>query len=223
MHWSKQAKKIVAIGRNYAEHAKELGNAVPSKPMLFLKPTSSIIHNHSPIEVPKGINCHHELELAVVIGKSGKNIPASMALDFISGYSLSLDMTARNIQDEAKAKGHPWTVAKGYDTFTPIGDFIPKSKIVNPHALKLLLEVDGVEKQNGSTGDMIFSIPSIISHVSKIMTLEKGDLILTGTPSGVGPVSSGNTLIGKLFDEHGKLMSSIAFPVIDRVEPVDVE
>ena len=83
--------------------------------------------------------------------------------------------------------------------------------------------MDGVEKQNGSTGDMIFSIPSIISHVSKIMTLEKGDLILTGTPSGVGPVSSGNTLIGKLFDEHGKLMSSIAFPVIDRVEPVDVE
>lgn len=218
--WTKAARKIVAIGRNYAEHAKELGNAVPSKPLIFLKPTSSIIHKDDSIEIPKEVTqLHHEIELAVVIGKDGKNISAANAMEHVAGYSLSLDMTARNLQDEAKAKGHPWTIAKGYDTFTPMGDFIPRGLIDDPQDVILKLEIDGTAKQNGSTKDMIFPITSIIAHVSRIMTLEKGDIILTGTPSGVGPVRAGSLLFGTLLDgKNGKKISTIAFPVKDREE-----
>ncbi|KAJ3305748.1 hypothetical protein HDV03_001156 [Kappamyces sp. JEL0829] len=199
------------------EHAKELGNAVPTKPMLFLKPPSSIIGESESIELPKGVVLHHELELGVVIGKEGRDIASRNAYDYVQGYTLALDMTARNIQDEAKAKGHPWSVAKGYDTFTPVGTFIPKSEIADPHNLRLTLKVDNKTAQDGSTSDMLFDIPTLIEHVSKIMKLEKGDLILTGTPSGVGPVVAGQTLYGKLTDGD-KPIAAIAFPVIDRKE-----
>jgi acylpyruvate hydrolase len=216
MGWLKNCRKIVAIGRNYADHAKELGNAVPKEPMLFLKPTSSFITAGQKIEVPSGAIVHHELELGVVIGKTGRDIPKEAAESYVSGYFLALDMTARNIQDQAKQKGHPWTVAKGYDTFTPVGEFIEKSKVSDPYKLQLKLKVDEKVTQDGSTGDMIFTIPTLIEHVSKIMTLESGDVILTGTPKGVGPVVAGQLLTGTLTDKKGSVLSQISFPVIDR-------
>eukprot|EP01111_Echinosteliopsis_oligospora_P005310 TRINITY_DN18592_c0_g1_i1.p1 TRINITY_DN18592_c0_g1~~TRINITY_DN18592_c0_g1_i1.p1 ORF type:complete len:219 (-),score=68.86 TRINITY_DN18592_c0_g1_i1:215-871(-) len=185
-------KKIVAIGRNYAQHAKELGNAVPTKPFFFLKPTSSFVRQGQPILIPPSIGeVHHEVELGVVIGKKGKDIKAENAFDYVSGYTIALDLTARDIQQAAKTKGMPWTEAKGYDTFTPIGDFIPKDKIPDPSNVELYLEINGKIKQKGSTKDMIFQIPQLIEAVSKVMTLEEGDIILTGTPEGVGPMFPG--------------------------------
>jgi len=188
-------KKIVAIGRNYAAHAKELGNEVPSAPFFFLKPTTSYIREGSPIEIPSSIGeVHHEVELGVVIGRKGKNIAVESAFDYVAGYTLALDLTARDLQATAKSKGLPWTAAKGHDTFCPIGKFLSKDQIPNPAKVELWLKIDGVFKQKGSTSDMIFNIPQLIHHVSRVMTLEPGDLILTGTPSGVGPLSVGKAV-----------------------------
>jgi len=149
-------RKIVAIGRNYSEHAKELGNAVPTEPFFFLKPTSSYITDGQSIEIPAGCEVHHELELAVVIGKEGRDIPAEEAEGYIAGYALSLDMTARNVQDKAKKESRPWTASKGFDTFTPIGPFIPKDQILDNGNVDLSLQINGVTKQQGNTRDMIF-------------------------------------------------------------------
>jgi len=149
-------RKIIAIGRNYAEHAKELNNAVPTVPFFFLKPTSSYITDGQSIEIPDGSEVHHELELAVIIGKEGRDIKAKDADEYIAGYALSLDMTARDIQEKAKKMGRPWSASKGYDTFTPIGSFIPKADIADHHNVDLLLQIDGVTKQQGNTRDMIF-------------------------------------------------------------------
>lgn len=184
--------KIVGIGRNYAAHAKEMGAAIPKEPLIFLKPTSSYVREGSSVEIPSSCTfLDHEVELGVVIGKKGRDIPESLAMDHVSGYTLALDMTARELQAVAKKQGLPWTLAKGYDTFTPIGDFIPKKRVPNLSDLELWLEVDGKLRQKGSTNDMIFSVPVLISYISTIMTLNEGDVILTGTPSGVGPVKAG--------------------------------
>ncbi|KAG0052651.1 Acylpyruvase fahd1, mitochondrial [Gryganskiella cystojenkinii] len=211
-------RKIVAIGRNFADHAKELGNAVPKSPFFFLKPTSSFIKPGESIEIPKGCEVHHEVELGVVIGKEGRDIQAKDANKYIAGYTLALDMTARNLQDAAKKAGLPWSAAKGYDTFTPVGDFIPKEQIPDTNNVDLSLKIDGVTKQDGNTRDMIFKIPTLIEHVSSIMKLQEGDVILTGTPRGVGPVKAGETVTIEMATE-GKIISQLRFPVIDRVKP----
>lgn len=142
---------------------------------------------------PQCDELHYEVELGVVVGKAGKNIPESDALSHIGGYALALDMTARNIQSEAKKKGHPWSVAKGFDTFCPVSQLIEKEKITLDDTA-LWLKVDSELKQAGTTKDMVFSVPYLISYISKIFTLEVGDLILTGTPEGVGPVVPGQTI-----------------------------
>ncbi|ESR32763.1 putative acylpyruvase FAHD1 [Citrus sinensis] len=166
--------KIVAVGRNYAAHAKELGNAVPKEPVLFLKPTSSYLGNGGTIEVPHPLDSlHHEVELAVVIGQKARDVPETTAMDYVGGYAVALDMTAREIQSSAK---------------------LPKSAVPDPHNLELWLKVDGEIRQKGSTKDMIFKIPYLISHISSIMTLFEGDVILTGTPQGVGPVKVGQKI-----------------------------
>ncbi|KAJ1933231.1 hypothetical protein EC988_009189, partial [Linderina pennispora] len=157
-------RKIVAIGRNFSEHAKELGNAVPAKPFFFLKPTSSYVTSPGTIEIPAGCTVHHEVELGVVIGKSGRDIPAALASEHIAGYALALDLTARNVQDEAKKKGLPWSAAKGYDTFTPVGEFIPTSQIRDPQNVRLWIEVAGQIRQDGVTDAMIFQIPQLVEH-----------------------------------------------------------
>jgi acylpyruvate hydrolase len=142
---------------------------------------------------PKCSELHYEVELGVVIGKEGKNIPESSAMSHIGGYTLALDMTARNIQSAAKKKGHPWSVAKGYDTFCPVSNFISKESIALDNT-RLWLKVDGQLKQDGNTKDMVFSIPYLISYISQIFSLEVGDVILTGTPEGVGPVKPGQVI-----------------------------
>jgi len=193
--------KIVAVGRNYVAHAKELGNAVPKEPVLFLKPTSSYLGVGGTIEIPHPLeSLHHEVELAVVIGKKARDVPEASAMDYVAGYALALDMTAREIQASAKSAGLPWTVAKGQDTFTPIGSVLPKESVSDPDNLELWLKVDGEMRQKGSTKDMIFKIPFLISHISSIMTLLEGDVILTGTPPGVGPVKAGQKITAGITD-----------------------
>ncbi|GBG78327.1 hypothetical protein CBR_g26355 [Chara braunii] len=211
----KFGSKIIAVGRNYAAHAKELGNEVPKEPVLFLKPTSSYVRKGGVIEVPPGVDSlDHEVELGVVISKKGRDIPTEVAMDHVAGYAVALDMTARSIQNEAKAKGLPWTVAKGYDTFTPISDFLPKKKVPSPNDLELWCKVDDTLKQKGNTKDMIFDIPFLINYISKIMTLEEGDIILTGTPPGVGPVKPGQHITAGI---TGYL--EMGFPVCSRQQP----
>ncbi|KAF9065474.1 hypothetical protein BDP27DRAFT_1393568 [Rhodocollybia butyracea] len=204
----RHGKKIVAIGRNYAEHIKELSNTAPKEPFFFLKPTTSYLPSGGRVELPRGIICHHEVELGLVIGKGGRDISQAHVAEHIAGYALAVDLTARNLQDQVKSKGLPWSAAKGFDTFTPIGPFIPKSLIDDPHDLKLWLKVNGAFKQNGTTSDMIFRIPRLIEHISSIMALEEGDLVLTGTPSGVGPLVAGDQV------ECG--LSALSFGVVDR-------
>ena len=195
MMWWKNCFKIVAIGRNYQLHAKELGNAVPSKPFWFLKPPSAILQNGGTILIPEGLpEIHYEVELGVVIGQGGKDIPLSKAMDHISGYCLGIDMTARIWQDEAKKKGLPWTAAKGFDTSLPLGDFVPKNRVSDPSSLTLWLKVNDIIKQHGSTRDMLFPVPSLVSEVSKVHSLTTGDIILTGTPAGVGPVRTNDVI-----------------------------
>nr|AFK48921.1 unknown [Lotus japonicus] len=187
--------KIVGVGRNYAAHAKELGNAVPKEPVLFLKPTSSYLKNGGTIQIPHNESSpHHEVELAVVIGKKARDVPESSAMDYVAGYALALDMTARDLQAAAKSAGLPWSIAKGQDTFTPISSILPKSSVPNPDDLELWIKVDEEIRQKGSTKDMIFKLPFLISHISSLMTLFEGDVILTGTPPGVGPVNEGQRI-----------------------------
>ncbi|XP_058758129.1 probable acylpyruvase FAHD1, mitochondrial [Vicia villosa] len=187
--------KIIAVGRNYAAHAKELGNAVPKSPVLFLKPTSSYLKNGGTIQIPYNeSSLHHEVELAVVIGKKARDVAESSAMDYVAGYAVALDMTARDLQSAAKSAGLPWTVAKGQDTFTPISPILPKTSVPNPDDLELWIKVDEEIRQKGSTKDMIFKLPFLISHISSLMTLFEGDVILTGTPPGVGPVKEGQKI-----------------------------
>ncbi|XP_038894590.1 probable acylpyruvase FAHD1, mitochondrial [Benincasa hispida] len=198
--------KIIAVGRNYAAHAKELGNAVPKEPVLFMKPTSSYLQNGGTIEIPHPLkSLDHEVELAVVISQRARDVPEASAMDYVGGYALALDMTAREIQASAKSAGLPWTVAKGQDTFTPISSILSKASIPDPDDLELWLKVDDEFRQKGSTKDMIFKIPYLISHISSLMTLLEGDVILTGTPSGVGPVKAGQKVtagITNIIDVH---------------------
>lgn len=161
---------------------------------------------------PKCSELHYEVELGIVIGKDGKDIPESSALSFIGGYALALDMTERNIQGEAKKKGHPWSVAKGYDTFCPISSLIELESISLEDS-RLWLKVDGDMKQNGSTSDMVFSVAYLISYISRIFSLEAGDVILTGTPEGVGPVKPGQTITAGV-EVGNKQVMQMTFPVI---------
>lgn len=182
-------RKIICVGRNYAEHARELKNELPTEPVLFLKPPTAYVKEGCPILVPHySNNLHHEVELGVVLGKAGRDIPYSSAMEHVAGYALCLDMTARDAQDQCKAKGLPWTLAKAFDTSCPVSDFIPKERIPDPARLELWLQVNGVTRQRGRTAQMVFSVPHLISYISGVMTLEEGDLILTGTPKGVGAV-----------------------------------
>lgn len=189
--------KIVCVARNYAEHARELGNPVPDKAVLFIKPASSILDNGGTVVIPPySSDCHHELELAVLIGRTGKNITADEALSHVAGYGVALDLTLRDIQSELKAKGLPWEVAKGFDTSCPLSAFVPAGKVADPQQLHLRLTVNGELRQDGTTADMLRPVARLISEASAYFTLEAGDILLTGTPSGVGPLKSGDQVEG---------------------------
>ncbi|KAK3328818.1 hypothetical protein B0H66DRAFT_2079 [Apodospora peruviana] len=193
-----KANKIICIGRNYADHIAELSSARPKQPFFFQKPTSSILlPGQGPVIRPRGVNLHYEVELALIIGKQVKDLDAADekdALDAVESYALSIDMTARNAQNEAKKKGLPWDISKGFDTFLPLSPLISKSAIPDPHKIELYLTVNGETRQNDSTELMLFRIPRILSDISKVMTLEAGDIVLTGTPKGVGPVVPGDIM-----------------------------
>ena len=202
--------KIICIGRNYAEHIKELGNETPSAPVIFMKPASSVIGEGERIVIPSySSQCHHEAELAVLIGKAGKNIAAGDALGHVAGYGVAIDLTLRDVQDELKKKGLPWEIAKGFDTACPLSDFVPATDVANPQDLIITLSVNGQLRQNGSTGLMIHGVAAIISHMSSIFTLEPGDVILTGTPAGVGPLQSGDQVVAAI-TAVGSLKVSVA-------------
>jgi len=210
----KKASKVVCIGRNYADHITELSSARPKQPFFFLKPASSILApGDGPVIRPKGVDLHYEVELALIIGKKVKDLEADDekgAMDAIESYAMSIDMTARNAQNEAKKKGLPWSISKGFDTFLPVSQIIPKSAIPDPHNVELYLTVNDKIRQNDSTNLMLFQIPRMLSDISKVMTLEKGDVVITGTPKGVGSVVPGDIMkagikVGGKEIEEGKI------------------
>ena len=186
-----QPSKIVCIGRNYAKHAAELGNDVPAEPLIFLKPPSSIIYDGDPIVMPPGAGrVDFEAEIGVVIGKRARHVTAKDAWEYVSGLVPVNDVTARDLQ----AADGQWTRAKGFDTFCPVGTPVPPED-VDPAALSVTTRVNGEVKQDGPASDMVFDIPTIVAHISGIMTLEPGDLIATGTPDGIGPLSPGDEVV----------------------------
>lgn len=191
--------KILCIGRNYVDHIRELGNETPAAPVIFMKPASSIIGEGAEIVIPSySDNCHHEAELALLVGKRGKNIPEEDALAHLAGYGVAIDLTLRDVQDELKKKGLPWEIAKGFDTACPLSDFAPADGIADPGGLNIRLTVNGELRQNGNTALMIHPVARIISHLSTIFTLEPGDIILTGTPAGVSRIVPGDRLAAEI-------------------------
>jgi len=187
--------KIFCVGRNYREHAGEMNAPVPEKPVIFLKPPSAIIHPPDPIVRPSfSREMHHEVELVVAVGAGGRNIPEGKAAGSILGYAVGLDMTLRDVQAVAKQKGLPWTVAKGFDTSAPLSEIVPAQTGAPVPTFGLYCRVNGHERQRAKTSEMIFSIPFLVHYLSTIFTLEKGDLIFTGTPAGVGVVNPGDTI-----------------------------
>lgn len=190
--------KVICIGRNYSDHAKELNNPVPSKPMIFMKPPSALLVNNKPFYYPEFTNdLHYELELVVKMCKNGRHIQPSYAHKYYEQVALGIDFTARDLQTECKQKGHPWEIAKGFDGSAPISDFISIDK-VNRNTIEFELHKNGTLVQKGNTKDMIFSIDQIIVYISKFFKLQMGDIIYTGTPAGVGPVVIGDKLEGLL-------------------------
>jgi 5-carboxymethyl-2-hydroxymuconate isomerase len=191
--------KIICIGRNYADHIRELGNETPEAPVIFMKPASSVIGDGGTIVIPPySHDCHHEAELALLIGTQGKDIPKERALAHIAGYGVAIDLTLRDVQAELKKKGLPWDIAKGFDTACPLSGFVPADAVGDPQGLQIRLSVNGVMRQDGSTALMIHTVAAIVSHMSSIFTLEPGDVILTGTPAGVGPLKPGDDVVAEI-------------------------
>jgi 2-keto-4-pentenoate hydratase/2-oxohepta-3-ene-1,7-dioic acid hydratase in catechol pathway len=187
--------KIVAVARNYRAHAEEMGSPVPEIPTLFLKPPSSLIGDSDVIVLPAvSQRVDHEVELAVIMKDRCKKVSADKALEFVMGYSVFIDVTARDLQAEAKKKGLSWAVSKGFDTFAPIGPKIVPKEEIDPYGLDIWLKINGVFKQNGNTRDMLFPVDELISHISQVMTLEPMDIIATGTPEGIGPITDGDII-----------------------------
>jgi len=187
--------KILCLGRNYPEHAREMKAEIPSIPVVFIKPSTAILENGGSVVIPPfSSDVHHEIELVVVIGRDGRDITAAAAMDHVAGYAVGLDMTLRDVQAEAKTKGLPWTVAKGFDTSAPLSAAVRCGAVGDPHALAMELRVNGAVRQHAVTSAMILRIPAIIAYCSSVFTLEAGDLIFTGTPEGVGRVVHGDRL-----------------------------
>ena len=189
--------KVLCIGRNYADHVREMGDVqgLPAEPVIFLKPPSALLASGGIIELPRqSADVHHELELVAVIRTGGKRIAEADALGHVAGYALGLDLTARDLQRKAKDAGQPWSVAKGFDTFAPLGPVVAADALGDVQALDIELRVNGEVRQSGNTGQMLFPIARLVALLSEIFTLEPGDLIYTGTPEGVGPVRSGDVL-----------------------------
>jgi len=194
--------KIICIGRNYAKHAKELGNSVPKEPVYFMKPDSALLPKKAPFFYPNFTkDLHYEVELVIKICKLGKNISPKFASTYYKEIGLGIDFTARDIQLECKANGLPWEKAKAFDYSAPLSrDFINKNEFSNLNDIHFSLEKNGEIVQKGNTEDMLFDFDNLICYLSQFLTLKIGDLIFTGTPAGVGPVQIGDKLIGYIED-----------------------
>ncbi len=192
---------IYCVATNYVAHAVEMNSSVSAAPLLFLKPTTAMVPLGHAIELPTwSDNVHHEVEVVVLIGKDGANVPRSEALSYIAGYGIGLDMTARDVQSELKKAGNPWTLSKGYRGSAVLSDFVRADKIADPANIDFSLEVNGEMRQQGNTSRLVFGIAEIIEYVSQHFGLQAGDLIYTGTPEGVGPLQHGDKLVAKLAD-----------------------
>ena len=190
--------KIICIGRNYADHAKELNNPVPKQPLVFMKPPSALLVNNKPLYYPEFTkDLHHEIEVVLKICKNGRHVQQAFAKDYYEEIALGIDFTARDLQARCKEKGHPWEIAKGFDGSAVLSPFISIDQ-VNANAIEFELHNNGETVQHGNTKDLIFSFDDIICYVSKYFKLQMGDYIYTGTPAGVAPVKIGDELKGYL-------------------------
>jgi len=194
--------KIICIGRNYVDHAKELNNPLPDKPVFFLKPDTALVLKNEPFYYPPfSKDIHHEVEIVLKINSLGRYISEEFAHRYYDEIGLGIDFTARDLQAECKKKGLPWEIAKAFDNSAPMGEFVPKKSITDPGNILVRLDINGSNVQKGRSSEMIFSFDTIISYVSEFITLNTGDLIFTGTPAGVGPVKIGDRLQAYLNDE----------------------
>ena len=190
--------KIVCIGWNYRSHVKELESELPREPTVFLKPPSCLIRDGDDIVIPAGItNVQHEVELAVVFGRRCKDVPEDEALSCISHVAVFNDVSARDMQTEARRTGNTWDLSKGMDTFGPMSELVPIGDI-DVQDLDLTLMVNGEVRQSGNTGNMIFTVPKLIAYVTRFMTMEQGDVLITGTPEGVSEIRPGDTVVAEI-------------------------
>jgi len=189
-------RRIYCIGRNYAAHAREMGADEREPPFFFLKPSDAIVEDGATIPYPASTsNLHYEAELVAAIGKAGADIPVSQANDHIFGYGVGIDLTRRDLQNQAKEMRRPWDMGKGFDRSAPCTGIVPAATIGHPETGAIWLKVNGETKQSGDIGDMIWNIPESVSYLSGLMRLEPGDLIFTGTPDGVGAVVKGDEIV----------------------------
>jgi acylpyruvate hydrolase len=198
--------KIICIGRNYAEHAKEMKSDVPTEPVYFMKPDTSLL-KESDFYFPDFTgDLHHEIELVLKISKAGKHIEEQFAHKYYEEIGLGIDFTARDIQAKCKEKGLPWEKAKAFDNAAPIGNFVKKEELGDLNNIRFELKINGETRQSGNSKDLIFSFDKVIAYVSRFVTLKTGDLIYTGTPEGVGPVKIGDKMEGFI---NGKLFLTL--------------
>lgn len=203
-------RRVFCVGRNYAAHAREMGNdPTREPPFFFTKPADTLVMNGNDTPYPSQTNnLHHEIELVVAIGTGGRNISVADALSHVFGYAVGLDLTRRDLQDEAKATRRPWDMSKGFDASAPISQIIPASQIGHPASGQITLKVNGTMRQTGDLADQIWPVPDIISTLSRFVMLAPGDLIFTGTPEGVAAISPGDVLEGEI-EKLGTLRTKI--------------
>ena len=196
-HWP--LGKVVCVGRNYAEHAKELNNPIPAEPILFIKPATAVQPFSEPVRWPQGRGeCHHEVEIAVLIGELIKNVSPEQAVKAIAGFGVALDLTLRDLQSKLKEKGHPWEIAKSFDGACPVSAFVRPSQVRDLGDIRVCLSINEQIRQDGNSSQMLTPIPQLLSYISQHFTLEAGDMVLTGTPAGVGPLRPGDQLRAEL-------------------------
>jgi 2-keto-4-pentenoate hydratase/2-oxohepta-3-ene-1,7-dioic acid hydratase in catechol pathway len=186
--------KIICIGRNYAEHAKEMKSEVPTEPVFFMKPETALLRGSDFYYPDFTKDLHHEVEIVIKISKNGKHISEEFASNYYNEVGIGIDFTARDLQKQCKDKGLPWEKAKAFDNSAPVGEFVPKEKFASLNNVGFDLKVNGSARQHGNTKDLIFSFEKVIAYVSKFVTLKTGDLIFTGTPEGVAAVQKGDVL-----------------------------
>ncbi|MFZ4473799.1 MAG: fumarylacetoacetate hydrolase family protein [Saprospiraceae bacterium] len=195
--------KIFCIGRNYADHAKELNNPIPTEPIIFMKPLTAMMVGNKPLYFPDFTNdLHYEGEIVLRVCKNGRSVQPEFAHRYYDSIAFGIDFTARDLQDKLKQKGQPWEIAKGFDRSAPISPWIPIEEIKDRNDIHFQLKKNGEVVQDGHTRDLIFNFDTLICHISRYFTVQKSDLIFTGTPAGVGPVQIGDVLEGFIEDRH---------------------